>query len=113
MARICYVVATSDGAAWVAEQLSALRDRHGFDVCAVLSGRQGSLADRLREASIPVHVMDFGFATFVDLVTLPAKVLALARLFRRERFDVVQTHLFHSMVIGRVAAWIADVPVRL
>lgn len=31
----------------------------------------------------------------------------------RERFDIVQTHLFHSMVIGRLAAWLADVPVRL
>ena len=31
---------------------------------------------------------------------------------RRERFDVIQTHLFHSMVLGRIAAWFADVPVR-
>ena len=37
----------------------------------------------------------------------------LYRLLRRERFDVVQTHLFQSMVLGRIAAWFADVPVRL
>src|SRR6185295_16954033 len=76
------------------------------------SGRHGSLVDRLRAASITVHAMDFAFASARDLLTLPSKVLALARLFRRERFDIVQTHLFHSMVIGRIAAWIADVPAR-
>jgi glycosyltransferase involved in cell wall biosynthesis len=43
----------------------------------------------------------------------PLAVLKLARFFRRERFDVVQHHIFISMRIARPAAWLADVPVRL
>jgi glycosyltransferase involved in cell wall biosynthesis len=111
--KICHVVATTEGASWVFEQLRGLRDRHGHDVAVVLNGASGALVDRFRAEAIRVHVADFDFTSSPDLLDLPRKVLALARLFRRERFDVVQTHLFHSMIIGRIAGWIANVPVRL
>jgi glycosyltransferase involved in cell wall biosynthesis len=111
--KICHVVATTEGASWVVDQLRELRDRCGYDVAAVLNGNSGSLVERLRAAGIPVHAANFDFTSSPHLLGLPRKVLALARLFRREKIDVVQTHLFHSMVIGRMAAWIADVPVRV
>jgi glycosyltransferase involved in cell wall biosynthesis len=111
--KLCHVAATTEGAVWVFEQLRELRDRHGFDVAAILNGDRGALVDRLREAGIPVHSADFDFTSNADLLGLPRKVIALVRLLRRERFDIIQTHLFHSMVIGRIAAWFADVPVRL
>jgi len=44
---------------------------------------------------------------------MPRTILRLVHFFRRERVDVVQTHLFFSMVMGRISAWLADVPVRL
>jgi glycosyltransferase involved in cell wall biosynthesis len=111
--KICHVVATTEGASWVVEQLRELRDRYGHDVAVVLNGAVGTLVDRCRAEAIRVHIADFDFTKSSDLLTLPRKVLGLVRLFRREQFDVVQTHLFHSMVIGRIASWIADVPVRL
>jgi glycosyltransferase involved in cell wall biosynthesis len=111
--KICHIAATTEGAVWVFEQLRDLRDRHGFDVAVILNGERGALVDRFRAASIPVHVADFDFTSNSDLLALPRKVIALIRLLRQQRFDLVQTHLFHSMVIGRIAAWFADVPVRL
>lgn len=111
--KLCHVAATTEGAGWVFEQLRELRDHHGFDVSAILNGDRGALVDRLREARIPVHTADFDFTSNADLLGLPRKVIALVRLLRREQFDIIQTHLFHSMVIGRIAAWFADVPVRL
>ena len=111
--KICHVVATTEGASWVVDQLRELRDRCGYDVAVVLNGDSGGLVDRFRALAIPVHSADFGFTSSPHLFTLPRKVIALARLIRREKFDIVQTHLFHSMVVGRIAAWIADVPVRL
>jgi len=111
--KVCHIAATTEGAAWVFEQLRDLRDRFGYDVAVVLNGEQGALVDRFRAAAIPVHVADFNFTSNADLLNLPRKVIALVRLLQRERFDVIQTHLFHSMVIGRIAAWFADVPVRL
>src|SRR5947209_7540110 len=103
--KLCHVAATTEGAVWVFEQLRELRDRHGFDVAAIVNGDRGALVDRLREAGIPVHSADFDFTSNADLLGLPRKVIALVRLLRRERFDIIQTHLFHSMVIGRIAAW--------
>jgi glycosyltransferase involved in cell wall biosynthesis len=111
--RICHVVATTEGAAWVYEQLRDLRDRYDYDVSVILNGSSGALVDRFKEAGIPVLTADFDFLGVSDLFALPRKIIALARTLRRERFDVVQTHLFHSMVIGRIGAWLADVPVRL
>ena len=111
--RICHVVATTEGAVWVYEQLRDLRDRYGYDVSVVLNGPSGALVDRFKNAGIPVLIGDFDFLGVSDLFALPRKIIALSRTLRRERFDVVQTHLFHSMVIGRIGAWLADVPVRL
>ncbi|MGO4713141.1 glycosyltransferase family 4 protein [Bradyrhizobium sp. 2TAF24] len=111
--RVCHIVATTEGAVWVFEQLRDLRDRFGHDVTVILNGRKGKLVDRFEAAGIRVLDSDFEFLNSADLLALPKKIWALARILRRERFDVVQTHLFHSMVIGRLAAWLADVPVRL
>lgn len=111
--RVCHIVATTEGAVWVYEQLRDLRDRFGYDVSVILNGPSGTLVDRFRAAGIPILTSDFGFLGVSDLFALPRKIMALARLLRRERFDIVHTHLFHSMVIGRIGAWLADVPVRL
>jgi glycosyltransferase involved in cell wall biosynthesis len=111
--RVCHVAATTEGATWVFEQLRDLRDRHGYDVCAILNGDKGGLVDKFKAAGIAVHAANFDFTASSDLLRLPHRVMALYRLMRRERFDVVQTHLFQSMVLGRIAAWFADVPVRL
>jgi glycosyltransferase involved in cell wall biosynthesis len=111
--RICHIAATTEGAAWVHEQLRDLRDRHGFDVTVILNGDKGKLVDRFNASGIRVLHTDFDFIGSGDLLSLPRKVVGLMRILRREGFDVVQTHLFHSMVIGRIAGWFVDVPVRL
>ncbi len=110
--RIAFIVATTEGALWAFEQLRELRDRHGYEVAAILNGDKGQLVERFRGSGITTHAADFDFTSNADLLSLPRKVIALTRLLRRERFDVVQTHLFHSMVLGRIAAWFADVPAR-
>jgi glycosyltransferase involved in cell wall biosynthesis len=111
--RVCHIVATADGANWVIEQLRELRDRYGYDVTAIVASVPGPLAGRLRAAGIRTIEFDFKLSKIEDVKHIPETVVRLARLLRRERFDVVQTHLFASMVIGRLASWLADVPVRV
>lgn len=111
--KICYMLSTTEGGTWALEQLRELRSRYQYQVFAVLNGETGTLVDRFKAENIPVFVADFDFLNPRDILHLPGKVIKLARLLRQERFDVVQTHLFPAMVIGRVAAWLADVPVRL
>jgi glycosyltransferase involved in cell wall biosynthesis len=111
--KVCHVVATAEGARWVAEQLRELRDRHGCEVSAVVGGERGSLVELLRAEGIPYRVEEFVFTTPGGMLRAARATYRLARLFRRERVDVVQSHLFFSMIIARLAAWLADVPVRL
>jgi len=111
--RICHIIATTEGAAWVFEQLRDLRNRFGYEVTVILNGETGALVDRFKSENIRVLVSDFNFLGSGDLLSVPRKIWDLKQMLAHERFDVVQTHLFHSMVIGRIAAWFADVPVRL
>ena len=85
--KVCYIAATTEGATWVFEQLGELRDRHGYEVSAILNGDRGSLVDLLRSAGIPMHVCEFDFTSSADLLGLPRKVIGLVRLLRREKFD--------------------------
>jgi glycosyltransferase involved in cell wall biosynthesis len=110
--RVCHVIATTHGGGWALEQLVALRERHGYEVAAILNGPDGPLVDRLRAAGIPCWDADFDFTSLPPFGALVAKTWKLAHLLRRERFDVVQTALWQSMLLGRLAAWLADVPVR-
>ena len=67
--------------------------------------RRGRLAESLRGGGIPV--VSVGKRTGLDL----SVVLRLVALMRRERPDIVHTHLWTANLWGRLAAWIAGVPV--
>lgn len=70
---------------------------------AVLTGR-GALAEAIERTGVPVHHV--GMRGNRDL----RAVGRLARLMRRQRFDVVHTHLYRACVYGRLAARLARVP---
>src|SRR5215471_8984015 len=113
--KICHLVCSSEGATWMFEQLRELRDKYGYEVVAVVLAHEGKLIDKLRSEKIRYHVTHFatGAASIRSILLLPFSVLKLAWFFRRERFDVVQSHVFATTITARPAAWIADVPVRL
>jgi len=113
--KICHVAATADGATWMFEQLRELRDRYGHDVTAVVSGPQGALIEKLKAENIRYHVTNFaaGPGPLLETFLMPIAILRLALFFRRERFDVIQHHIFISMRIARPAAWLAGVPIRI
>jgi glycosyltransferase involved in cell wall biosynthesis len=97
------------------EQLRELRDVYGYEVVAVVSAGEGKLIDKLRAEKLRYHVTHFatGAASPRAIFRLPFAVLKLAWFFRRERFDIVQSHVFATIITARPAAWLADVPVRL
>lgn len=111
--KVCQIVASAEGGRWMVEQLRDLRDLYGCEVLAVVGGEKGGLIDNLRAHNIPYYAESFSFSSVRDILRLPLVILRQARLFRRERVDVVLSHLFFSMVVTRFAGWLADVPVRL
>ncbi len=81
-------------------------------VCGQIGPREGDMA-YLAEAHgvTPVYVAELGreLSPLRDAVTL----LKLWRLMRRMRPDVVHTHTAKAGFVGRWAAWLARVPVRV
>ncbi len=94
------------------EQVRDLRAR-GYQATGLIANTSGTLAPRFDRDRIPYEVFDLDPFTSRNPFTAAKKVIALARLFRRHRPDIVQSHLFQSIILTRIAAWVADVPVRL
>jgi len=111
--KVCHVFACTEGGRWVYEQLDALKREHGCEVVALLGGDEGPTVDMCRRAGIRTESFDFQIFSRKGLLTFPFRVVKLALWFRRERFDVVQSHILPSTLFARPAAWLADVPVRL
>ncbi|HEX6375561.1 MAG TPA: glycosyltransferase [Allosphingosinicella sp.] len=111
--KVCHVFAGTQGGRWVCDQLEALRETQGCDVTALLGGDEGPTADGCRAAGIRVAPFRFRFLGWTAFFTLPFSILRLAWWLRRERFDVVQSHVIQSTLFARPAAWLADVPVRI
>ena len=76
----------------------------GHDVMVLCTEREGELAESVRQSGARVEVFAMRhWRSYRD-------IFALARLFRRERPDVVHAHKFRQNVPATFAAWLARVP---
>ena len=83
-------------------ELARRLDRKRFAV-QVAALRGGAVADRLKRAGIGVTVLNVRGK--LDVV----KITGLVKLLRREKIDLLHTHLFHADLAGRIAARLAGV----
>ena len=102
--KVLHVI-TGLGTGGAETQLRSLlqHTRHEADVVCLYN--PGAVATALRADG--VHVVDLGMRSNRDLTA----VLRLARLVRAGGYDAVHTHLYRALLYGRVAAWLARVPV--
>jgi glycosyltransferase involved in cell wall biosynthesis len=89
-------------------QLNHFRDA-GFEVAGIAA--RGPHAKDLDAAGVPFFEipMSRSFGPLGDLRAL----IALAKLLRRERFDIIHTHTPKGGLIGQYAALLAGVPLRV
>jgi glycosyltransferase involved in cell wall biosynthesis len=111
--RVAQVAAASVNCEWFISLCRDLAGR-GYDVIAIIDTLPGDLGSRLAEAGIRTYKLTMTFATGLDRTRLPAYIgsipltaLKLARILRREKIDVVHSHIFTSVVIARLAAMLA------
>jgi glycosyltransferase involved in cell wall biosynthesis len=74
------------------------------------TGTEGSLFDEARRQDISVRVVP-GLIREIRPIQDLLAVWRLARLMRRERFDIVHTHTSKAGIVGRIAARIAGAPI--
>jgi glycosyltransferase involved in cell wall biosynthesis len=79
-------------------------ERFSSIVCCI--GKRGVMGDQLAAMDIPVVELRFMEKGGMDRRVVPA----LGDLIRRERVDLVHSHLYHANLYGRLAARKAGVP---
>jgi glycosyltransferase involved in cell wall biosynthesis len=86
-------------------------DRHAVAVgCGPQTGPEGSLIPEVRERGIPLTILP-SLVREVNPLKDMAALVALVRLIRRGRYDVVHTHSSKAGILGRWAAYLAGAPV--
>jgi glycosyltransferase involved in cell wall biosynthesis len=103
--RVCQMITElrPAGAERCVYELAKRLDRSRFDVL-VVALRGGQVQQMLADAGVRVHVL--GVRGKWDLVRFGT----LVDVLRRERINIVHTHLFHADLAGRPAARLAAVP---
>jgi glycosyltransferase involved in cell wall biosynthesis len=79
------------------------RSRMRYGVCCLFE--PGEFAADVERAGVPVVALRYRQRS------APLAVVRLARILRKHRVRVLHTHLYQCGVIGRIAAWLAGVPV--
>ncbi len=105
--KILYLIWSLDqgGAEQVVLNLAAGLDRQKFEPVICCLNEKGRYAFRAEAAGIKIEALgkkgrvDFGFLG------------RLRELIRREKIDVIHSHLFTSNLWGRLMAWITGVPI--
>ncbi len=110
--HILHLCGTASGAPWLLELLRELRT-YGHELSVVIAGEDGDLAPALQALGIPYHVLAHDLLAQGDPWRAFQRVRRLSALLRKVRPDVVHSHLYSSTLAGRIAAWLADVPIRL
>jgi glycosyltransferase involved in cell wall biosynthesis len=107
--NVLYVIWSlqTGGAERVVADLARSLDRSRFRALVCCLNFKGRLAEELEREGIPVFAL--GKRPKLD----PVLLVRLARLMRRERVDVVHTHLWTSSLWGRLAAVLAGVRVKV
>jgi glycosyltransferase involved in cell wall biosynthesis len=82
-----------------------LFDKLRFHIRICCTYKRGSLADRFEEKGIPVDVCR------VRSRLHPIDIWALSRWLKKEKIDIVHTHMYASNITGVIAARLARIPV--
>ena len=107
--RVLHVAVIDDSLKYLLKsQLQYLRER-GYEIHAMSS--PGRWRRDLEEAGITFHPAPL-LRRFSPLADLRA-ILSMARVFRRERIDIVHTHVAKAALLGQIAARLARVPLTV
>ena len=85
-------------------------NKEGFDVSICCLYKRGDLAKEMENAGIPVHFIGMRSRIDFDLKYFNG-IRKLVDFLKREKIDIVHTHMYKANIPGRIAALLARVPV--
>ncbi|MCK4886934.1 MAG: glycosyltransferase [Planctomycetes bacterium] len=102
-------------ATYIDNTLIRLKDR-GFDVtfiCSLDRTEDGSeeRIEKLRRLGVKVHIVDM--RREIKIIADVQAFIAILKIFRKNRFDIVHSHCSKAGALSRVAALIAGIKVRI
>ncbi|MCA6364758.1 MAG: glycosyltransferase family 4 protein [Bacteroidetes bacterium] len=106
--KVCYIISLVHKAnifEWVAEELSPA---HFEQVYILLHHQDTEFEQNLRSKGLKVYRVGYR-----SKKNMPAAILSMVKLLRREKPDIVHTHLFEAGVAGQIAAKLAFVKRRI
>ncbi len=83
------------------------RERTDFTIASLDDGR-GPLFAEIQKRNTPTFALDCA-----QRKDFPKAIWKLARILRREKFDVIQVHLFDASLVGLTAANLARTPLKI
>jgi len=89
----------------ISTQLAARLNTGDFEIEMYCLSAGGPFAERLKNSGVPVTVFDY--RTYL----LPGNIVALAGRIRRGNFRIVHTHTYSAGILGRLAGFLAKVPI--
>jgi glycosyltransferase involved in cell wall biosynthesis len=107
MIRIAHIVELPGSNAWL-NGIAEHYDRARFEHLVVSLGARNGLHPALEARGVRSFALESPSRR-----DLPRAILGLARLLRREKIDVLQTHLFDPTTVGLAAAALARTPLRI
>ena len=104
--RVCHIMSAdlwAGAEVQLATTAAHLVNESAVSVSAVLLN-EGQLAAELRRLGVPVVILDETRTSSLDIV------IALVRILKEQRIELVHTHRYKDTVLGLIAARIAGVP---
>ena len=106
--RVIFCITELDpgGAERALTQLVVGLDRNEWHPSVVCLGPRGYFADVIERAGIAVTCLNAQ-----GILSIPYVLWRLIQEFRTQKPAIVQTFLFHANILGRIAAWLSQVPI--
>lgn len=116
MLRVAQITAVGNHSPWFADICSEVA-RRGFEVVAIIDSTEGNLSERLSRIGIRHYKVPMSLAHGLDrarlpfyLFQLPITTWKVARILRREKIDVAQSHIFVANLVARLACFFTRTP---
>ena len=113
--RVAQIVSVATHSPWFTDICGEMT-RRGYDVFAIIDSGDGNLGARLTSLGIRHYKVPMHFAERLDrarlpfyLLLLPIAALKVARILRRERAAISQSHIFVANAVTRMARMISGV----